>query len=75
MQRRHARREKTVRQTVQEADLVFVDPDNGLEPAGRNTGSAKSGKSVLLSELRELARPVRCLMVYHHHTPGGWSPR
>jgi hypothetical protein len=41
------------------ADLVFVDPDNG--PAGYRHGSAKAGKSVLLSEPRELARPGRCL--------------
>ena len=34
-----------------EADLLFVDPDNGLEPAGYSHGSAKAGKSVLLSEL------------------------
>jgi hypothetical protein len=50
------------------ADLVFVDPDNGLEPDRFSHGSAKSGKSVLLSELLELARPGRCLIVYHHHT-------
>ena len=51
-----------------EDDLFFVDPDNGLEPAGYSHGSAKAGKSVLLSELRELARPGRCLIVYHHHS-------
>jgi hypothetical protein len=39
-----------------------------LEPAGHSPGSARAGKSVLLSELRELARPGRCLVVYHHHT-------
>jgi hypothetical protein len=47
---------------------VFVDPDNGLEPAGFGHGSAKAGKSVTLDELRLLARPGRCLIVYHHHT-------
>jgi len=47
---------------------VFVDPDNGLEPDGYSHGLAKAGKSVLLSELRELAKPGRCLIVYHHHT-------
>jgi hypothetical protein len=35
-------------------DLVFVDPDNGIEPGGYSPGSAKAGKSVLLSELHEL---------------------
>jgi hypothetical protein len=57
-----------VRSRLAEADLVFVDPDNGLEPAGYRPSSAKAGKSVLLSELHELARPQRCLVVYHHQS-------
>jgi hypothetical protein len=48
--------------------MVFVDPDNGLEPAGYSDGSSKAGKSILISELREMARPGRFLIVYHHHT-------
>jgi hypothetical protein len=69
-QRRQARREWFVRMkdSLTGADLVFVDPHNGLEPAGYRHGSAKAGKSVLLTELHELARPGRCLIVYHHHT-------
>jgi hypothetical protein len=58
----------SVQRALQRTSLVFVDPDNGLEPDGYSHGSAKSGKSVLLTELRELARPGRCLIVYHHHT-------
>ncbi len=57
-----------VRSRLAEADLVFVDPDNGLEPAGYNPFSAKVGKNVLLTELHELARPGRCLIVYHHQS-------
>ena len=53
-----------VQSALADADLVFVDPDNGLEPAG----SAKAGKSVLLAELHGLARPGRCLIVYHHQS-------
>ena len=69
-QRKRAREEwfASVQRALHGADLVFVDPDNGLEPDGYSHGSAKSGKSVLLSELRELAKPGRCLIVYHHHT-------
>ena len=69
-QRQQVRREWFVRMkdSITEADLLFVDPDNGLEPAGYSHGSAKAGKSVLLSELHELARPGRCLIVYHHHS-------
>ena len=51
-----------------EADLVFVDPDNGLEPAGYRPTSSKAGKSILLCELHDLSKPGRCLIVYHHHT-------
>jgi hypothetical protein len=70
IQRRQARHEwfQTVLAVFLEADLVFVDPDNGLEPAGFSHGSAKAGKSVTLHELRKLRRPGRCLIVYHHHT-------
>ena len=68
--RREARQEwfRTVLQTVKDTDIVFVDPDNGLESDGLTHGSAKAGKSVLLSELRDLAGPNRCLIVYHHQT-------
>jgi hypothetical protein len=51
-----------------EANMVFLDPDNELEPAGYSHGSSKAGKSILISELREMVRPGRCLIVYHHHT-------
>ena len=30
-----------MKDSLTEADLVFVDPDNGLEPAGYSHGSAK----------------------------------
>jgi hypothetical protein len=59
---------RSVVATVKNTDLVFVDPDNGLEPGGISLGSARAGKSVLLSELHELAKPDRCLIVYHHQT-------
>jgi hypothetical protein len=60
--RRQARREWFIRvaDSLVDADLVFVDPDNGLEPLWFRHGSAASGKSVLLSELLELARPRNC---------------
>jgi hypothetical protein len=58
-----------VDRVLEEADLVFVDPDSGLESGGYKHGWSKSGKSILLTELRQLTRPGRCLIVYHHHTP------
>ena len=69
-QRQQARREwlEAVRRKLERADLLFLDPDNGLEPAGFHPTAAKSGKSIMISELRQLARPGRCLIVYHHQS-------
>lgn len=49
-------------------DLVFLDPDNGLETKNFDLGAPKAGKSVALSELQALRRPGRTLVVYHHQT-------
>jgi hypothetical protein len=57
-----------VQRTLKQADLLFLDPDNGLEPGGFRPTALKSGKSIMLSELRELAMPGRCLIVYHHQS-------
>jgi hypothetical protein len=65
-QRREVRREwfLAIKQSLADANLVFVDPDNGLEPGYYSHGSATAGKRVLMSELHELAIPGRCLLVY-----------
>lgn len=54
-------------------DLVFLDPDNGLEPSGFSHGQVKAGKCITLAELDGLRETNRTLIVYHHHTrrPGG----
>ena len=69
-QRQQARREwlEAVRRKLERADLLFLDPDNGLEPAAFRPTAAKSGKSIMLCELRELTSPGRCLIVYHHQS-------
>ena len=66
---------KRIQNTLEAADLVFLDPDNGLEPKGFKPGRKASGKSILLRELLELMQPGRCLIVYHHQTrmAGGHS--
>jgi hypothetical protein len=51
-----------------DTDIVFVDPDNGFEPSRFSQGSVNAGKSVMFSELLQLTRPGRGLIVYHHHT-------
>ena len=49
-------------------DLVFLDPDSGLEPGVYSTGSRQAGKAVGLEELQALRGPGRTLIVYHHQT-------
>jgi hypothetical protein len=48
--------------------LLFLDPDNGLEPRRYRPAGRKSGKSVMWAELEALRRPDRPLIVYHHQT-------
>ena len=48
--------------SVAGADLVFLDPDNGLE------GAELGRKSMAVSELVALRRPDRALLLYHHQT-------
>lgn len=50
-------------------DIIFVDPDNGFEPASFGYGkSKKDRKSVSISELKRLSEGGRPLIVYHHQT-------
>lgn len=53
---------------VSECDLVFLDPDNGLQPDGFRAGSAKSRKSITYDEVSGLRGEGRTLLVYHHQT-------
>ncbi len=49
-------------------DLIFLDPDNGLEPSRFSFGIKKAGKSAAISELLALKAPGRALVIYHHQT-------
>lgn len=57
------------------ADLVFIDPDNGIAPSGFRPTQRESGKSVALAEIDALAENRRSLVIYHHQTrmAGGHS--
>ena len=72
-----ARREwpEAVRRKLERSDLLFLDPDNGLEPAGFHPTAAKSGKSIMISEIHQFARSGRCLIVYTTTSPWGSSCR
>lgn len=69
-ERRAARLAWAARQVaaLEPCDLVFLDPDNGLETKAFDLGAARAGKSVALTELRALKRPGRAILVYHHQT-------
>jgi hypothetical protein len=69
-QRQQARQDwlERVQLKLDGADLLFLDPDNGLEPASFRPVGAKSRKSIMLSEVHQFARPGRCLIVYHHQS-------
>jgi hypothetical protein len=53
---------------LQACDLVFLDPDNGLETSRFSPGARSAGKSVSLAELSALRQSGRTLVAYHHHT-------
>ena len=57
-----------IKMTFADSDLIFIDPDNGLETAGFSAGAKLAGKSVSITELVALSKPGRTLIVYHHQT-------
>lgn len=57
-----------VKAALADRDLVFADPDNGIEPAGYNPNMGNAGKSITWNEIADLRAPGRALIVYHHQT-------
>ena len=49
------------------ADLVFLDPDNGLEVASVPPASTKANKYVYLYEVRAIAERGQSVLIYQHH--------
>jgi len=54
-------------QASRDADLVFLDPDNGLEAASAPMSSSKASKYVYLDEVRAIAERGQSVLIYHHH--------
>ena len=52
--------------TTEPADLVFLDPDNGLEVASVGRGRTTARKYVYYSELPPYTDRGQSLVVYHH---------
>jgi hypothetical protein len=61
--------------TLDECDLIFVDPDNGIGPLSLNLTHKRAGKSVMIEELLLLSRrsngKQRAIVVYHHQSRQG----
>jgi len=64
---------EAARSHVQDCDLVFLDPDNGIASHRVKPTQRRAGKSVLVEELQALRKRGRALVVYHHQSrfPGG----
>lgn len=56
-------------------DLLFLDPDNGLEAPSAPITSGRAGKYAYLDELEELAGGGRSVLVYHHLARNGTHAR
>lgn len=54
-------------EAIQGADLVFLDPDNGLEVASVPLSSAKASKHVYFDEITAIAERGQSVLIYHHH--------
>jgi hypothetical protein len=49
------------------ADLVFLDPDNGVEVPSAPYSSVRAGKYVYLSEVRVFLERSQSVLLYQHH--------
>src|SRR5919106_3547796 len=52
--------------TTQDCDLVFLDPDNGLEVPSLLPGSSKSHKYALMHEVQALLARGQSVLIYQH---------
>jgi hypothetical protein len=52
--------------TIDGSNIVFVDPDNGIECASVTRTSAKGPKYAFLDEIEYLYRATGAIVIYHH---------
>jgi hypothetical protein len=57
---------EAVQAAIKEADIVFLDPDGGLERVGQKHRSTSVGRNILPKELCAFARPGRCVIFGDH---------
>lgn len=53
---------------LQDSNLVFLDPDNGIAPERLRLTRHRAGKSVTIEEINALQENNRAMVVYHHQT-------
>jgi hypothetical protein len=54
--------------TIDVCNLVFLDPDNGLQPENFSTTRKKAIKSVSFDDLASYTKQGRTLIIYHHQS-------
>ena len=59
------------RRAVEGCDLVFLDPDNGLEPKSASIRSARATKYAYLEEVAPLVARDQSVVIYHHLSRNG----
>jgi hypothetical protein len=59
--------ERAAAEAMQGADLVFLDPDNGLAPERVTKSCAKSVKYAFLDEIDHLLHANHSVILYQHH--------
>jgi len=62
---------KRVYESVEKNDIIFFDPDNGLEVKSHKKGNKNSSKYVYWDEVKEVYRRKKNLLIYQHfpHVP------
>jgi hypothetical protein len=55
-------------EAVCDCNLVFLDPDNGLQPQGYRPATGKAIKTASFDDLQCFKKAGRTLIVYHHQT-------
>jgi hypothetical protein len=65
---RHARQEflRRALSALKDAELVFVDPDNGIEPASAKRSATSTAKYVKWEELKAFFAQGASLLIYQH---------
>ncbi len=58
---------EAARRVLEHCDLVFVDPDNGIEVPSTKLGAPGSSKHVYWSELRAMYAGGQSILVYQHY--------